>query len=177
MDAHQLNWIYVVRGSRIPRHAAMVDGQLDGAWKAAQTELLETMRSVYRAGGTPIVPPMTAEFLEEMVFGFERPDVCEMAMASNSALIKMCDAVITMPGWERAPGARAEVSIARGLGKRVLSSANEYRRLVGVAEVEVLDSYTVTEQDDAIHLSTMNELDADAKALAANSAAMGGCLV
>ena len=41
----------------------------------------------------------------------------------------------------------------------------------------MLDNCAMTDHDDAVHLSAMNEMDADAKALAVNSAAMGGCLV
>lgn len=83
---------------------------------------------VWEAGGAALCPHMTTAHLEEDVDPDLAPD--EAFLVGTMEMMRRCDAVYLVPGWQQSEGSRTEVKEARRLGMPVFESYLDMSRWI-----------------------------------------------
>jgi hypothetical protein len=104
-----------------PYRSSNADGK-SNAWGVQQNVMNAMARSleVWRRGHAAVCPHANTMF-------FQDADGCEdrVWLDGDVEMLRRCDALLTVEGWERSKGATAEVMIATQIGKPVLHSVVE----------------------------------------------------
>lgn len=107
-----------------PYRSTNPDGK-SNAWGVQQNVMRAMAQAleVWRRGHAAICPHSNTMF-------FQDADGCVDAvwLDGDLEILRRCDAVLTVDGWQRSKGATAEVELARKWGKPVLETVDELER-------------------------------------------------
>ena len=101
-----------------------VAGPYRGRSREAVELNIQAARSVgllcCRKGWSPIIPHANTSHMDAM-----DPDIGDAFwLASTMELLRRCDAVVLVPGWDRSSGTKAEIDEAMRLNLQIFTSEN-----------------------------------------------------
>lgn len=126
---------YIIGPFRAPHHWGVVQNV-----RAAEAVALQ----VWLAGAAALCPHLNCVNFEGAAG--DSKENASIWLDGDIAMLKRCDAVVLVPGWEKSTGSRAEVEIARAEGLAVFFSWDQPEE--GVADFAAFKAWVAAQRGE-----------------------------